>query len=67
MKRLIQLTEVGNGTVYVNPDHIVMIEPQPAGLAGGAKITLPSGKSMLIVEQTVEEVAELVNSVDSAG
>jgi hypothetical protein len=67
MKRLIALTEVGKGAVHVNPDQIVMIEPQPRGLAGGAKITLATGPGALIVAETVDQVVELVDSFDSAG
>ena len=65
MKRLIQLTQTGGDAVYINPDHIIKVEPQPAGLKGNAKLFLSMGEHV-VVDQTPAQVAEATNSADSA-
>jgi hypothetical protein len=67
MTRLIQLNQPAGHVVYVNPVHVVKIEPQPTGLAGAAKLTLTlDSDPVLVVTQTADEVADLIRLANSA-
>ena len=60
MSRYIQLQDVQNNTIDVNPDHIEMMKPSPDGDADfPAIIQLTSGKGMK-VKQTVDQIKELI-------
>jgi uncharacterized protein YlzI (FlbEa/FlbD family) len=62
MKRLVRLSHTGGGPVYVNPDHIVKLEPQHANLAGEARLTLVVGDD-LVLDQTVDQILEQIDSL----
>jgi uncharacterized protein YlzI (FlbEa/FlbD family) len=60
MGRYIQLQDIQNTTIDVNPDHIEMMKPSPGGDTDfPGLIQWTSGKAMK-VKQTVDQIKELI-------